>query len=230
MNTTVSSWGFIMMFFDWAKVKEIVKLDQRFKDSQLGYYIYSNISNSTTRISNSSSFASLQPEDVVTLKIGTSFGTWSIQAGLLKQTRFYEVVVWLRIIFVCTSFILALLIMLSLIARQKHKDLLYKMMPALAIKKLQRGDTVVEKFSLVTIFFCDIVGFTTMAGEMTPLIVMEMLNDLYTEFDKLTVKHNVYKVETIGDCFMAIGGAPDRCAGPLAAQKVTLFALDVIGK
>ena len=80
------------------------------------------------------------------------------------------------------------------------------MMPASAIKKLQRGDTFVEKFSLVTIFFCDIVGFTTMAGEMTPLIVMEMLNDLYTVFNKLIVKHKVYTVETIGNASWLLEG------------------------
>ena len=36
------------------------------------------------------------------------------------------------------------------------------------------------------------------AGEMTPIQVMNMLNALYMEFDKLAEKHNVYKVETIG--------------------------------
>jgi class 3 adenylate cyclase len=65
---------------------------------------------------------------------------------------------------------------------------------------------------------------------MTPLLVMEMLNDLYSQLDMLTVKHKVYKVETIGDCFMAVGGAPERCTGVLAAQKIALFALDVLGK
>ena len=51
---------------------------------------------------------------------------------------------------------------------------------------------------IVTIFFSDIVGFTTMAGEMTPIEVMRMLNELYLGFDKLVEKHGVYKVETIG--------------------------------
>ena len=51
---------------------------------------------------------------------------------------------------------------------------------------------------IVTIFFSDIVGFTTMAGEMTPIEVMRMLNELYLGFDKLVENHGVYKVETIG--------------------------------
>ena len=70
-------------------------------------------------------------------------------------------------------------------------------MPKRAIKKLQRGQTVLEKFNLVTIFFSDIVGYTSMASKMRPLQVMAMLNELYTEFDKLVEKHKVYKVEVI---------------------------------
>jgi atrial natriuretic peptide receptor A len=57
---------------------------------------------------------------------------------------------------------------------------------------------------------------------------MAMLNELYTEFDKLVEKHKVYKVETIGDAFMVVGGAPDRVAAPLAAERVALFALDAV--
>jgi class 3 adenylate cyclase len=93
-----------------------------------------------------------------------------------------------------------------------------------------------------------------MAGKMRPLQVMAMLNELYTELDKLVEKHKVYKVEvislssvlaylkydvhvtvtyicllysqTIGDAFMVVGGAPDRVPAPVAAERVALFALD----
>ena len=37
-----------------------------------------------------------------------------------------------------------------------------------------------------------------MSGEMSPLEVMDMLNDMYSKFDDLVIKHKVYKVETIG--------------------------------
>jgi len=57
---------------------------------------------------------------------------------------------------------------------------------------------------------------------------MKMLNDLYMEFDKLVEKHQVYKVETIGDAYMVVGGAPDRVPAPLAAERVALFSIDAI--
>ncbi|GLI68293.1 hypothetical protein VaNZ11_012654, partial [Volvox africanus] len=58
----------------------------------------------------------------------------------------------------------------------------------------------------VTVLFADIVGFTTMCNCLEPLEVMNFLNELYTRFDSLCDIYGVYKVETIGDCFMAVGG------------------------
>jgi len=73
------------------------------------------------------------------------------------------------------------LITFQLVERQLHRNLLYKVMPRRAIMKLQRGQTVLEKFNLVTIFFSDIVGFTNMAGNMRPIQVMKVSWD-YDEY------------------------------------------------
>ena len=58
----------------------------------------------------------------------------------------------------------------------------------------------------MTILFADIVGFTSMSQAVGANYVMQFLNDLYTRFDALTDEHHVYKVETIGDCYMVAGG------------------------
>lgn len=76
-----------------------------------------------------------------------------------------------------------------------------------------------------------------MSKEVAPGVVMTFLNDLYTRFDSLTDVYGVYKVETIGDCYMVAGGlvARDgdgygravRGAGdtdPLHAMRVVAFA------
>jgi len=113
---------------------------------------------------------------------------------------------------VLSSLLLGILTASTLVERQLHRNLLYKVMPRRAIAKLHRGQTVLDRFKLVTIFFSDIVGFTSMSGSMRPIQVMKMLNDLYMEFDKLVEKHQVYKVETIGDAYMVVGGAPGKSA------------------
>ena len=51
-----------------------------------------------------------------------------------------------------------------------------------------------EAFGEVTVLFSDIVTFTNIASACTPLDIVDMLNALYSRFDKLTTEHDVYKV------------------------------------
>ncbi|KAJ1471683.1 guanylyl and adenylyl cyclase family member, partial [Baffinella frigidus] len=61
-----------------------------------------------------------------------------------------------------------------------------------------------EAKECVTIFFSDIKGFTTIAATLDAVKVSHMLDRLYSKFDMLTQKHEVFKVETIGDAYMAV--------------------------
>ena len=60
--------------------------------------------------------------------------------------------------------------------------------------------------TLICLPCLDIAGFTSFATQVDSSIVMRFLNDLFLHFDSLCDRHNVYKVETVGDCYVAAVG------------------------
>lgn len=56
--------------------------------------------------------------------------------------------------------------------------------------------------------FADVAGFTAWASAREPSQVFRLLESLYSNFDQIAKKRGVFKVETIGDCYVAVCGLP----------------------
>jgi serine/threonine protein kinase len=82
---------------------------------------------------------------------------------------------------------------------------LFDIFPSHVAEALRNGKKVeAEHKESVTIFFSDIIGFTTISSELDPRKVASMLDTLYRKFDELSDRHEVFKVETIGDAYVAV--------------------------
>jgi adenylate cyclase len=70
------------------------------------------------------------------------------------------------------------------------------------------GAIVADAFDEVTVLFADIVNFTEYAAAISASDLVNCLNDIFSEFDRLVDLYDLEKIKTIGDSYMAVGGLP----------------------
>ncbi|XP_068845605.1 guanylate cyclase soluble subunit alpha-1 [Capricornis sumatraensis] len=111
--------------------------------------------------------------------------------------------------------------------KRKTVDLLCSIFPSEVARQLWQGHAVqAKRFGNVTMLFSDIVGFTAICSQCSPLQVITMLNALYTRFDRQCGELDVYKVETIGDAYCVAGGLHKE--SDTHAVQIALMALKMM--
>ncbi|MBF0119398.1 MAG: hypothetical protein HQK79_11225 [Desulfobacterales bacterium] len=93
--------------------------------------------------------------------------------------------------------------------KEKSEQLLLNILPYPIAEKLKStSGTIAQELSNVTILFADIVGFTSLASKISAKDLVELLNEIFTCFDRLTGQYDVEKIKTIGDAYFVAGGIP----------------------
>ncbi|MFA6546783.1 MAG: adenylate/guanylate cyclase domain-containing protein, partial [Limisphaerales bacterium] len=113
------------------------------------------------------------------------------------------------------------------IEKEKSKRLLLNILPQAIAERLKRGESAIaERFTGVTVLFADIVDFTSLATHTEPETLVSLLNDLFSRFDRLTERHGLEKIKTIGDSYLVVGGLPEP--NPNHAVAVASMALEML--
>ena len=99
------------------------------------------------------------------------------------------------------------------IFQDKSEALLLNILPAEIVKILRNEPrTIADHFEGASILFADVVNFTPLSESMTPIELVELLNEVFSQFDQLVEKYGLEKIKTIGDCYMVASGVPRaRC-------------------
>ncbi|MEH2028697.1 MAG: adenylate/guanylate cyclase domain-containing protein [Nostoc sp.] len=110
--------------------------------------------------------------------------------------------------------------------QEETERLLLNLLPA-AISKEIKGEAagIAEGFTDVTVLFADIIGFSEIAASMSAIQLLNLLNPIFSAFDRLTERYGLERIKTIDDAYMVVGGLHTH--RPDHTQAIAIMALDM---
>ena len=92
-------------------------------------------------------------------------------------------------------------------AHKANELLLLNILPASIADRLKKGEGLIaDRFEDMSVLFADVVGFTQISRNMSPSDLVEMLNHVFSLFDRVAERLALEKIKTIGDAYMVAGG------------------------
>ncbi len=92
--------------------------------------------------------------------------------------------------------------------KQTEKLLLNILPKPIALRLQKEQKLIADHFDEVSVLFADLVGFTEFSAHKSPTQLVEILNGIFSEFDRLSESRGLEKIKTIGDAYMVVGGLP----------------------
>jgi adenylate cyclase len=98
-----------------------------------------------------------------------------------------------------------------IIEKEKSETLLANVLPKnTASEIMEKGKATKIKYNFVTVLFSDIQGFTKIAEETNPEVLIDELDKFFFYFDSVVERLGIEKIKTIGDAYMCAGGIPEK--------------------
>jgi adenylate cyclase len=92
----------------------------------------------------------------------------------------------------------------------QSERLLRNILPTPIADRLKEEDGIIaDDFAAASVLFADVVGFTPMSSSMTSAEVVGMLDEVFSEIDRLVEERGLEKIKTIGDEYMVAAGVPE---------------------
>jgi adenylate cyclase len=94
-------------------------------------------------------------------------------------------------------------------AHRKTEELLANILPqSIAVELRDNGKVAPRYFPSATILFADFKGFTQLTERLEPAALIGLLDQYFSMFDEIMARHDLEKLKTIGDSYMAVAGVP----------------------
>eukprot|EP01135_Chromosphaera_perkinsii_P003189 Nk52_evm11s237 gene=Nk52_evmTU11s237 len=108
--------------------------------------------------------------------------------------------------------------------KKRFEKVALEIFPPSILRRITNGEVIVPKrYDEVSIYFCDIVGFTGIASKSTPAEIVQFLSDFYVAFDGAITQYDAYKAATIGDAYTITSGLPEE-NGHIHSREICLLA------
>ncbi len=112
------------------------------------------------------------------------------------------------------------------IEKERSEHLLLNILPLPIANQLKQDRrTIADSFAEASVLFADIADFTRLSASLTAQELVALLNEIFSEFDRLAERHQLEKIKTIGDAYMVVGGLPFPTANH--AEAIADMALDM---
>ena len=99
--------------------------------------------------------------------------------------------------------------------RKKSDALLANILPKYVINDLkEKGFSEPRSLENISVMFTDFVGFTKISQEISATKLISELNDIFSEFDRITENHASERIKTIGDAYMCVSGLEHSAQSP----------------